>query len=161
MCHYCGCREMPLIRDYVAEHERATDLGDTAVRAIDHGDLDKARRSLVQMAVELASHWDGEENGIFRAMQTDPLYAAYIAPLVVEHRQLADLLATVDVADPEDQQRIRIAVFELREHIQKEEDGLFPASLTAMSGADWDASIEAWHAAHPGDSRSAPGDHRP
>jgi hypothetical protein len=26
MCHYCGCREMPLIRDYVAEHERATDL---------------------------------------------------------------------------------------------------------------------------------------
>jgi hypothetical protein len=77
MCHYCGCRELPLIRDYVAEHERATDLGDTAVRAIDHGDLDKARRSLVQMAVELASHWDGEENGIFRAVQSDPMYAEY------------------------------------------------------------------------------------
>jgi hypothetical protein len=53
------------------------------------------------------------------------------------------------VADPADQQRIGTATFELREHILREEDGLFPASLTFMSGADWDASIEAWHAAHP------------
>jgi len=22
MCHYCGCRELPLIRDYIAEHEQ-------------------------------------------------------------------------------------------------------------------------------------------
>jgi hypothetical protein len=33
VCHYCGCRQMPLIRDYVAEHERATELGADAVRA--------------------------------------------------------------------------------------------------------------------------------
>ncbi len=36
------------------------------------------------------------------------------------------------------------------QHISKEEDGLFPASLTALSGSDWDEAMEAWHEAHPG-----------
>jgi hypothetical protein len=64
--------------------------------------------------------------------------------------RLADLLATVDVADAIDQQRIRLAVVELHEHIAKEEDGLFPASLTTLSGSDWDEAIAAWYVAHPG-----------
>lgn len=149
MCHYCGCRHIPLIRDYIAEHERVTDLAGDAVRAIDAGDLEKARRCLAQMAAELDSHWRGEENGLFRVMAREEEYADYIAPLVSEHRELAELLASVDVADPGDQKRIRAAVTELGEHISKEEDGLFPASLIALTGRDWDASIAAWHDAHP------------
>lgn len=149
MCHYCGCREMPLIRDYIAEHERATNLGGDAVRAIERGDLDVARELLVAMAEELTSHWRGEENGLFRVMQREELFAEHIAPLVREHRELDELLRTVDVADPSDQERLRVAVFELHDHISKEEDGLFPASLTALTGGDWDASMEAWQQAHP------------
>jgi iron-sulfur cluster repair protein YtfE (RIC family) len=152
MCHYCGCRQMSLIRDYIAEHERATDLGGDAVRAIDNGDLATARRCLAEMAAELTTHWRGEEDGVFRVMSREPAYAEYIAPLVAEHRQLAALLGTVDVADPDDQRRVRVAVLELLEHISKEEDGLFPASVTTLNGADWDSAIEAWHAAHPGES---------
>lgn len=150
MCHYCGCRQTPLIRDYIAEHERVTDLGGDAVRAIAHGDLDTAARLVTSMATELASHWEGEENGLFRVLSREPEYAEHITPLVAEHRELADLLATLDVAAPADQQRLRVAVVELHEHISKEEDGLFPASLTALSGRDWDAAIEAWLAAHSG-----------
>ena len=48
MCHYCGCREMPLLRDYIAEHERAINFGGEAVRAIDRGDLTRARHLLVR-----------------------------------------------------------------------------------------------------------------
>ena len=33
MCHYCGCRQIPLIRDYIAEHERVMDFAEDAVRA--------------------------------------------------------------------------------------------------------------------------------
>lgn len=150
MCHYCGCRDMPLIRDYIAEHERATNLGGDAVRAIDRGDLAKAHELLVAMGAELRSHWRGEEDGLFAVMARDELFAPHIGPLVQEHRELEDLLRTVDLADPADQQRVRTAVFELHEHIAKEEDGLFPASLTALSGDEWDASMDAWHAAHPG-----------
>lgn len=152
MCHYCGCRQMPLVRDYIAEHERATDLGGDAVRAIDAGDLEKARRCIARMADELARHWRGEENGLFRVMEREPEYAEHITPLVREHRELAEFLDTVDVADSDDQQKFRVAVAELHEHIRKEEDGLFPASLTSLTGADWDASIAAWHEAHPDES---------
>ena len=34
MCHYCGCREMPLLH-YIAEHERSINHGGAAVRALD------------------------------------------------------------------------------------------------------------------------------
>jgi iron-sulfur cluster repair protein YtfE (RIC family) len=149
MCHYCGCRQIPLIRDYIAEHERATDLGGEAVRSLDAFDLVTARRRLAELATELTAHWEGEENGLFRVMEREPEYADYIAPLVQEHRELGDLLATADVTDPSDQQRIRAAVVELLEHISKEEDGLFPASLVSLSGHDWDEAIDAWHTAHP------------
>jgi iron-sulfur cluster repair protein YtfE (RIC family) len=141
---------MPLIRDYIAEHERAVNFGGEAVRAIDRGDLARARHLLGEMATELAAHWQGEESGLFRVMAHEELYAEHIAPLVREHRELDELLATVDIAKPEGQQAIRTAVSDLYEHISKEEDGLFPASLTALDGDEWDAAIDAWHEAHPG-----------
>jgi iron-sulfur cluster repair protein YtfE (RIC family) len=141
---------MPLLRDYIAEHERAINFGGEAVRAIDRGDLARASHLLGEMATELAAHWLGEEAGLFRVMAREELYAEHIAPLVHEHRDLGELLATVDISQPDGQQAIRNAVSDLYEHISKEEDGLFPASLTALGGDEWDASIDAWHAAHPG-----------
>ncbi|WP_203471349.1 hemerythrin domain-containing protein [Mycolicibacterium chubuense] len=140
---------MPLLRDYIAEHERSINFGGEAVRAIDRGDFASARHSLDAMARELATHWQGDENGLFRVMARDELYAEHIAPLIVEHRELAHLLSTVDLTTTEGRQAIRDAVSDLYEHISKEEDGLFPASLTALDGDEWDAAIEAWQEAHP------------
>jgi len=150
VCHYCGCREMPLLRDYIAEHERATNLGGDAVRAMDRGEHEHARELLAAMGVELRSHWQGEENGIFAVMGRVELYAEHISPLVREHRELEHLLQTVDLTHASDRDRVAKAVFDLREHIAKEEDGLFPASLTALSGAEWDEAMAAWQDAHPG-----------
>jgi len=141
---------MPLLRDFVAEHERATNYGGEAVRALDGGEHARARELLDAMAEELRSHWLGEENGLFAVMGTDDLFAAHIAPLVREHRELEALLGSVDMSVPDDQDRVRKAVFELYDHIAKEEDGLFPASLTALDGDEWDAAIAAWREAHPG-----------
>ena len=141
---------MPLLRDFVAEHERATNYGGEVVRALDGGEHARARELLDAMAEELRSHWLGEENGLFAVMGTDDLFAAHIAPLVREHRELEALLGSVDMSVPDDQDRVRKAVFELYDHIAKEEDGLFPASLTALDGDEWDAAIAAWREAHPG-----------
>lgn len=154
MCQYCGCREMPLLRDYIAEHERAVDHGREAVRALDRGELDQARELLTAMFDELRSHWQGEENGLFAVMRREELYAQHIDPLVREHRELAAFLETVDLSDPADQGRVRMAIDELYEHIAKEEDGLFPASLTTFDGADWDTAMAGWHEAHPGQRMS-------
>jgi iron-sulfur cluster repair protein YtfE (RIC family) len=149
VCHYCGCRDMPLLRDYIAEHERATNLGGDAVRALDRGEHAQARELLSAMGTELRSHWQGEENGIFAVMGREELYAEHIGPLVQEHRDLDELLAAVDLDDAGDRDRVRKAVFDLHEHIAKEEDGLFPASLTALGGEEWDAAMAAWQDAHP------------
>ena len=56
-----------------------------------------------------------------------------------------------DVNTAEGEQAVRVAFGELRSHIRREEDGLFPASLSALSGDDWDAAMNAWGNAHPGE----------
>jgi hypothetical protein len=77
-------------------------------------------------------------------------YADYVRPLISEHRELAQLLASVDVTTANGEQAVRVAFDDLRGHIRREEDGLFPASLTALAGDDWDAARNTWREAHPG-----------
>ncbi|MFJ9342956.1 hemerythrin domain-containing protein [Streptomyces sp. NPDC101733] len=149
MCHYCGCRQIPLIKEFIAEHEAVTNAAGDALRALDAGDLPGAGALLSTMKAVLLAHWKGEEDGLFAVMAPDPEYADYIGALVAEHRDLAAFLDRADLSRPADADAFRAAVAELHHHIAKEEDGLFPASLTALTGEDWDRSITAWHAAHP------------
>jgi len=149
MCHYCGCREIPLIREFIAEHESVTDTAGNALRALDHGDRELAGELVARMGLELHAHWQGEEDGLFAVMGGDAEYADHIGALVREHRELAVFLGRVDLGRAEDVVQLREAVDELHRHIAKEEDGLFPASLTALSGEEWDRSMAAWRSAHP------------
>lgn len=153
MCHYCGCRQIPLIRDYIAEHESVIELGARALRALGHGETDSAHDLVVTMREELLRHWQGEEQGVFAVMAAqDPMYADYVAPLVSEHRELEDFLATIDLSAQADRDRLSHEMAELVEHIAREEDGLFPATLVSLSGPEWDVAIDAWEKAHPGES---------
>lgn len=141
-----------LIRDYIDEHERATHLGSEAVRALDRDERSTAAAVIADMTVLLRSHWEGEENGVFRVMaEADELYADYIGPLIREHRELEAFLNSVDLDLPEHRERVRTEMVELAEHISREEDGLFPATLVTLGGREWDAAIDAWQAAHPGE----------
>lgn len=153
VCQYCGCRDMPLLRDYTAEHERAVNLGGDAVRALDADDRDTARRLADRLVIELRSHWRGEEDGLFaQLLNTDrDLFAGYIDPLIAEHRELDAFLTSMDLSDPADRDRFRREVDGLHRHIAKEEDALFPASVTTLDGDQWDAAIAAWEHAHPGE----------
>jgi hypothetical protein len=69
-------------------------------------------------------------------------------------------LSSADLNIPEDRDRVREAFDDLYAHIAREEDGLFPASLTTLDGADWDAAINAWHRAHPGQEMIAEPHHQ-
>jgi iron-sulfur cluster repair protein YtfE (RIC family) len=150
VCHYCGCRQIPLIRDYIAEHERVLDLGERAVEEMGRGALDDAQATVDQMREELRSHWQGEEEGVFALMRGDELYRQHIDPLIAEHRELDELLRTMDVHDEHQLAVLQEQVAELRVHISKEEDGIFPVTLVEFSGPEWDAAIDAWQRAHPG-----------
>ena len=150
MCHYCGCRQIPLIRDYIAEHEHVLDLGERALEEMGRGALDDAQATVDQMRAELRSHWQGEEDGVFALMRGDELYRQHIDPLIAEHRELDELLRTMDVRDEHQLAVLQEQVAELRVHISKEEDGIFPVTLVEFSGPEWDAAIDAWQRAHPG-----------
>ena len=150
MCHYCGCRQIPLIRDYIAEHEHVLDLGGRALEEMGHGALDDAQATVDQMRADLRSHWQGEEDGVFALMRGDELYRQHIDPLIAEHRELDELLRTMDVRDEHQLAVLQEQVAELRVHISKEEDGIFPVTLVELNGPEWDAAIDAWHRAHPG-----------
>ncbi|MBD0710827.1 MULTISPECIES: hemerythrin domain-containing protein [unclassified Streptomyces] len=150
MCHYCGCREIPLIKEFIAEHETVTDLAGDAVRALRAGDRDRARTLAARMTVELRSHWAGEERGLFAVMGENEEYTAYVDALVREHRELAAFLDALDLDQETQRDAFVRAVDELHEHIAKEEDGLFPASLTELTGDQWDRSFAAWRSVHSG-----------
>ncbi|MGP3689170.1 hemerythrin domain-containing protein [Streptomyces sp. IBSNAI002] len=149
MCHYCGCRQIPLIKEFIAEHETVTNAAGDALRALDTGDVPRAQALLSTMTAVLLAHWKGEEDGLFAVMSTDPEYAPYIEALIAEHRGLAAFLSRADLTTPADVHTFRQAMDDLHHHIAKEEDGLFPASLTALTGDDWNHSIKAWQSAHP------------
>lgn len=149
MCHYCGCRQIPLIIDYISEHDEARGLGADLLEAMDQRDRPRARALLAEMADSLRRHWRGEEDGLFAVMKDNDEYADYIGNLVLEHRQLDALLASADLEDPSDEERVRAAIEDLAQHIRKEEDGLFPAALIALDGADWTLAIAAWQSANP------------
>jgi hypothetical protein len=149
VCFYCGCREVPLIREFVGEHEAAADLAADLVLALRAPDHDESARLLGRLAGLLGAHWRGEEDGLFSAMHGEEAYAGYIDGLLAEHREIGDLLAQADVRSGGDRRRLIAAFDALREHIAKEEDGLFPASLTALSGEQWDLAFAAWRRAHP------------
>ncbi|MEU5216320.1 hemerythrin domain-containing protein [Streptomyces sp. NPDC020807] len=156
MCHYCGCREIPLIKEFIAEHEAVTDLAGDAVRALDADDREGARALVDRMAVLLLAHWKGEEDGLFAVMRENEEYRAYVDALAVEHRELAAFLARLDLDSAEQRAAFRKAVDELHDHIAKEEDGLFPASLTELTGEQWNLSFDAWRAVHTGQALSGP-----
>lgn len=154
MCFYCGCREIPLIREFIAEHEEVNELASELAQALGEDELEQARVLIGLMAAQLEAHWQGEEQGLFSMMHGEEQFAAYIDELVEEHRGLRALLERADLRVTVDRGRLLAALDELRRHVAKEEDGLFPASLTALSGEEWDHAMDAWQKAHPTATRS-------
>ncbi|MFH8724557.1 hypothetical protein [Streptomyces termitum] len=63
MCRHRGCRDIPLVKEFIAEHEAVTDLGGDAVRALDAGDRARAAEFAAGTAVLLRAHGAGEAPG--------------------------------------------------------------------------------------------------
>ncbi|MGW1011959.1 hypothetical protein ACWD4X_18260 [Streptomyces termitum] len=63
MCRHRGCRDIPLVKEFIAEHEAVTDLGGDAVRALDAGDRARAAELAAGTAVLLRAHGAGEAPG--------------------------------------------------------------------------------------------------
>jgi hypothetical protein len=94
-----------------------------------------------------------EEDGLFPALAAD--FPAHIAAPHTEHRHIEAVLGqalTGTPTDPAWPSRLTETLQLLREHILKEQDGVFPAALANLGTADWAAA----EASAPGSARWSP-----
>jgi len=138
MCEYCGCQAIPAIKQLTQEHDEIIDLVGEVRSAHRRGDV--ARMILLSGRIDsaLVPHTMVEEQALFPAMAGD--FPEQIAILEDEHRRIEQVLAEAHDGQPSASwpQRLIDLLALLREHILKEQDGVFPAALSILNGEEWD-----------------------
>jgi hemerythrin-like domain-containing protein len=141
MCEYCGCQALATIGELTREHDLVLNLMGQARAAHASGDTARMVELARQIATVLGPHTEVEEQGLFPALAGE--FPDHVASLTAEHRRVEaalDEAATGTPADPAWPARFAAALAVLREHIFKEQDGVFPAALATLRAADWEAA---------------------
>lgn len=140
MCEYCGCQAVTAIDELTREHDLVVNLiGD--VRAA-HAAADVARMAEIaqSIAAVLGPHTEVEEHGLFPALAGE--FPEHVVALEGEHRRIEAVLGEAAdrvPVDPAWPRRLLDTLDLLRDHILKEQDGVFPAALATLDADDWDA----------------------
>ncbi|WUU80995.1 hemerythrin domain-containing protein [Streptomyces cellulosae] len=141
MCEYCGCQSLTSIDELTREHDEVVRLISHLRPAQQAGDVAGMAEVAREIATVLGPHTHVEEHGLFPAMAGD--FPDQIAVLEAEHRHIEAVLAEVaDGVTPADRtwpDRLMAAMAVLRDHILKEQDGVFPAALAHLSTEEWEA----------------------
>lgn len=135
MCSYCGCQSITVVGRFMAEHDELINATGELVRAAATGDAELVRASADVVARLLSPHTHSEEVGLFRVMREHEEFTEHIDTLCGEHTSLDVLLEEVVGGAFE-----RAPEFEkeLRTHIDKEDNGLFPAAAMSLDGTEWE-----------------------
>ena len=141
MCEYCGCQALATIDELTREHDLVVNMIGEARAA--HAVSDTARMAGLarQIAAILGPHTEVEERGLFPALTAD--FPDHVAGLKAEHRRVEAALGEAAAGTPDDPAwpaRFAEALTLLREHVLKEQDGVFPAALATLGAADWEAA---------------------
>jgi hypothetical protein len=83
----------------------------------------------------LHPHTHREQVGLFAEMAKDELFTVHVASLCAEHDQLDADLAAITAGDLT---RISTMITLLNNHIDREENGLFPAALAYLDDDQWE-----------------------
>ena len=140
MCSYCGCENIEVIGRFMGEHVAVINASGLLHEACLADDSVQVGARAQTLAGLLAPHTRAEEAGLFAVMAEDPEFTDHIHDLCGEHVHLDDLLATVVAAADRESRLTAYTAFELllRRHIDKEDNGLFPAAAIAFAGPEWD-----------------------
>lgn len=140
MCEYCGCQTLTAIATLTQEHDAVVNLIGDVRAAHSAGDVPGMAETARRIAAVLVPHTEVEEGGLFPALAGD--FPDQIALLEAEHRRIEAVLGEAADGTPTDPTwpgRLLDALALLREHILKEQDGVFPAALTSLDPDQWDA----------------------
>ncbi|AQP45268.1 hemerythrin domain-containing protein [Tessaracoccus flavus] len=132
MCSYCGCDSITVIGRFMEEHvEIINACGDLRHAVADGGDVPGAAAALGAL---LGPHTASEEVGLFAVMKRRDEFTDHVSTLCGEHRSLDELLAAIADGEHELMESFEKA---LRDHIHKEDNGLFPAAAMGLDGEEW------------------------
>ncbi|KRV51220.1 hemerythrin HHE cation-binding protein [Wenjunlia vitaminophila] len=141
MCEYCGCQSLASIDELTREHDEVVRLISHLRPALREGGAARMAEVAREIATVLGPHTRVEEHGLFPALAGE--FPDQIAALEAEHRTVEAVLAeAADGATPPDPawpDRLLEAMAMLRDHILKEQDGVFPAALANLSTEEWEA----------------------
>ena len=139
MCEYCGCQDIVSIGELTREHDAVVaEIAEVRALLRDHDD-DGAARAARRSAEILGPHTAVEERGLFPLMHQE--FPQHVDALEREHRVIEHALAAAGDGTPTDPRcptRLLSALELLRDHILKEQDGVFPASLTVVDTLGWE-----------------------
>ncbi|MGJ7440362.1 hemerythrin domain-containing protein [Aquipuribacter sp. MA13-6] len=135
MCSYCGCEDITVIGRLMAEHEAIRNAAGDLRRAAATGGPDDVAARVAALAGLLDPHVRDEERGLFDELHDDPEFAPHIDALCGEH---VTLDAAVDEVRRGDLTGLDALLRLLDAHIEREDNGIFPAAATALDGPAWD-----------------------
>jgi hemerythrin-like domain-containing protein len=131
---------LTVIDDLTREHDAVVNLiGDVRAANAD-GDATRMARLAQQIAAILRPHTEVEEQGLFPALADE--FPDHVKALQAEHRRIESVLGEAAAGTPTDPgwpTRLVDTLKMLREHILKEQDGMFPAAMTSLGTAEWEA----------------------
>ncbi|HST81261.1 MAG TPA: hemerythrin domain-containing protein [Kineosporiaceae bacterium] len=139
MCEYCGCQQIAAIDLLTREHDALVAAMSIARVQLTTGDLDEAAATCRGMLDLLGPHTLVEEEGLFPELADE--FPSHVAALRAEHAEIEHVLAESRFGVPDDPtwpERLTTTFFQLREHILKEQDGMFPAALAALDSEQWE-----------------------
>jgi iron-sulfur cluster repair protein YtfE (RIC family) len=129
MCEYCGCRGVTPIAELMDEH--------------------------TALVAHLDRHVRREERGVFRALRTAGDFVDEIDQLEVEHRDFAALVSGLDTDAVDFEARVTKLLDDLAVHVEREDLGIFPVSVTTLGASGW-AMVDEAHTESPSFLLDAP-----
>lgn len=117
------------------EHAAVVDAAGVLRRACEAGDPERVAAAADALSDLLLPHTHAEEVGLFTVLRRQDGFAEHLDDLCGEHTVLEEGLAAVRAGD-----HAAYPAFErlLRHHIDREDNGLFPAAAIALDGPDWE-----------------------
>jgi len=118
-----------------AEHDAVVNSSYALEVAYRGQDLAAATLACEELGGLLHPHTWREQVGLFAEMEKNELFTEHIAALCAEHDQLDRDLIAITAGDLA---RIPLLLTLLNYHIDREENGLFPAALAYLDDNQWD-----------------------
>ena len=135
MCSYCGCESVDVVGRFMREHVEIINATGDLRRAAEGRDPALVNAAVDTVRTLLEPHATAEETGLFAVLAEDAEFTEHVHGLCREHTALHQLLDRVAAGS-----YTLFPVFEkmLRSHIDREENGLFPAAAIAFAGPEWE-----------------------